>query len=517
MKFKIIFHLFFVSIYTFAQTNIKNESIKELMNDRIDLSYDVIVDRLDKAINLAIATNDSELISKAYLEKATFLYGQKKYKSSLENYLKSSQYLNSKINSSQYHTIQYGLALANQQIGNIEEAKIILLECYNYFKANPEVEDNKKALAAVLGRLTVLNILNKDIISAEKYNLEHLKGSNDKIDTDYALKNKGIIQFYKGNYDLSIDLLNNSLQTIINNKDVYWEMFVLYYLGENYYNKGDQLKAIQYYKKVKALYQKTGITDIVLRDNFLKLNNYYKEQGDKESQVEVINTLIEFDSVNYVVNQDVSQHYFNDYIKSNLTLEKNQLEKEVKFLNNQKVILLIIIIIIATTSFLVYKKLKKKNELLNIKVEEYLDKLSQDSTEDIVVAKVETISDSDKFLFQELEEKIRIFEDNIDFINSDVSLDSLAKNLNTNRSSLSKFINTYKHKNFRKYLNDLRINYIIKMLVSDKKYLNLTMDGLAEECGFNSRQKFSDAFLDTTSIRPKDFIKNLSEKALKQE
>lgn len=513
MKLKIIFYLFFIGVISFAQSKDRDENINELLNYRKDLSNEVIFERLDKAINLAIATNDSELISKAYLEKASFLYGQKKYKSSLESFLKASQYLDQKKNSSHYYTIQYGLALSNQHIGNLEEAENILLECYKYFKANPDVEDNKKAFAAVLGRLTIINILNKDIVNAEKYNLEHLKGSNDKIDSDYALKNQGIIQFYKGNYEQSIKLLNNSLQTIINNKDIYWEMYVLYYLGENYSKLGDESKAINYYEKVKKLYSETGITDIYLRDNFLKLNSFYKEQGDKGKQVELINSLIKFDSINYVVNQDVSQHYFNDYIKSNLTLEKEQLKKEVKFLNYQSVILIVFLTIIVIVAFLVYIKLKKKNELLNRKVEEYLEKLSQDSTEEIVVNKV--VSDSDKALFQDLADKIEEFEDNIEFINSDVSLDSLAKKLNTNRSTLSKYINTYKHKNFRKYINDLRINYIIKMIVSDKKYLNLTMDGLAEECGFNSRQKFSDAFLDTTSIRPKDFIKNLSEKALK--
>ncbi|QTV04871.1 tetratricopeptide repeat protein [Faecalibacter bovis] len=512
MKLNTLIFFLFVCINSFSQTDIKNENIKELLNNRTDLTNEAIFERLDKAIALAISTNDEEIISTAYLEKATFLYGQKKYKTSLENYLKASQYLDPKKNSSKYYTIQYGLALSNQHIGNLEEANTILLECYNYFKNNQEIDDNKKALAAVLGRLTVLNILNNNILKAETYNEEHLKGSNDKIDSDYALKNKGIIQFYKGNYDESIKLLEKSLTTIVNNKDVYWEMYILYYLGENYQKKGEQNKAISYYEQVKALYEKTGITDITLRDNFLKLNSYYKEQGDKSKQVEVINTLIEFDSINYVVNQEVSQHYFNDYIKNNLTLQRDQLEKEVKFLNTQSIVLLILIVIIAIASFLVYYKLKKKNEILNRKVEEYLDKLSQDSTEEVVVAKVETILESDKILFQELEQKIRVFEENLEFINSDVSLDSLAKSLNTNRSTLSKFVNTYKNKNFRKYLNDLRINYIIKKLVSDKKYLNLTMDGLAEECGFNSRQKFSDAFLDTTNIRPKDFIKNLSDK-----
>lgn len=516
MKFKILLLSFFLSINSLiAQTIEERQNINDLLNNRTDLSYNTIIERLDQAINLSIATKDPDLISTTFLEKATFLYGHKKYKTSLENYLKASQYIDKKNNSSKYYTVQYGLALANQQIGNVNESEKILLECYNYFKNNQNVDDNKKALAAVLGRLTIINILKRDILKAEQNNKEHLSVSNDEIDKSYALKNKGIIEYHNANYNESIILLNNSLKTIRNNFDVYWEMYVLYYLGENYAKLGNQEKAINYYEQVKNLYKETGISDITLRDNFLKLNSFYKETGDKEKQVELINTLIEFDSINYVVNQDVSQHYFNDYIKSNLTLEKDQLEKEVKFLNNQSIVLLILIVIIALISFLVYNKLRKKNQLLNRRVEEYIDKLDQDSTEEVVIAKVDTISDADKILFRELDEKVRIFEENEEFINSDVTLDALAKNLNTNRSTLSKFINTYKNKNFRKYINDLRINYIIKKLVNDNKYLNLTMDGLAEECGFNSRQKFSDAFLDTTSIRPKDFIKNLSEKAVK--
>lgn len=103
-------------------------------------------------------------------------------------------------------------------------------------------------------------------------------------------------------------------------------------------------------------------------------------------------------------------------------------------------------------------------------------------------------------------DKLKKFEEGEKYINPKVSLQFLAKNLDTNTKYLSEIINKKKGQNFNNYINDLRIHYIIRKLKSEPKYQNYKVSSLAEECGFNSRNTFTLAFKNTLGISPTNFI-----------
>ncbi len=88
---------------------------------------------------------------------------------------------------------------------------------------------------------------------------------------------------------------------------------------------------------------------------------------------------------------------------------------------------------------------------------------------------------------------------------------TLASQLKTNTYYLSTFINENKGMNFNQYIAELRINYITKLLYTQKKFLNYTTVSLARECGIATRQSFSDLFFEINGIRPTDFIKKRRE------
>jgi len=104
-------------------------------------------------------------------------------------------------------------------------------------------------------------------------------------------------------------------------------------------------------------------------------------------------------------------------------------------------------------------------------------------------------------------EKLEKFEADEDFLDSDISLNLLAENLNTNTKYLSEIINTYKNKNFHSYINELRINYIINKLKNNPVYLKYKVSHLAEEAGFSSHSLFSTVFKQVTGHSPASFIK----------
>ena len=93
------------------------------------------------------------------------------------------------------------------------------------------------------------------------------------------------------------------------------------------------------------------------------------------------------------------------------------------------------------------------------------------------------------------------------FNDIDLTLDSLAKDLNINRNYLSKAINRVTGKNFNTYINEFRVKEAIKMM-SDEKMNLLSIDAIALEVGFGNRISFYQAFKKMTGLSPSDFRKN---------
>ena len=107
-------------------------------------------------------------------------------------------------------------------------------------------------------------------------------------------------------------------------------------------------------------------------------------------------------------------------------------------------------------------------------------------------------------------DKIEEFEINKGFINHEVTLHSLAKLFETNANYLSRVINARIGKNFSQYINDLRIEYAMEGMLSDKKLRKYTIKAIAEECGYRNAESFSKAFYKRNGIYPSYYIKKLN-------
>lgn len=105
--------------------------------------------------------------------------------------------------------------------------------------------------------------------------------------------------------------------------------------------------------------------------------------------------------------------------------------------------------------------------------------------------------------------KLDKFEKSQKFIKKDLSLTSLANELNTNTRYLSEIIKQHKEKNYNHYINSLRIDYITKKLYENPIYREYKISYLAEACGFSSREVFAVIFKKETGVSPSYFISNL--------
>jgi tetratricopeptide (TPR) repeat protein len=95
------------------------------------------------------------------------------------------------------------------------------------------------------------------------------------------------------------------------------------------------------------------------------------------------------------------------------------------------------------------------------------------------------------------------------FLNSNCNLRSLAKKTKTNVTYLSQIIHTYKEKSFHDYMNELRIEYVLKRLKDDVKFRSFSIRGIANEIGYKSDASFVKHFKNKTGLNPSYYIKEL--------
>ncbi|OMP13926.1 hypothetical protein COLO4_00608, partial [Corchorus olitorius] len=107
--------------------------------------------------------------------------------------------------------------------------------------------------------------------------------------------------------------------------------------------------------------------------------------------------------------------------------------------------------------------------------------------------------------------KLATFEKSEKYLKKDLTISSLAGQLNTNTKYLSEVIKNNTSQNFNHYINNLRINYIVHKLYNEPKYREYKISYLAEECGFASSQVFVIAFKKINGLTPSYFIQSLKE------
>lgn len=109
-------------------------------------------------------------------------------------------------------------------------------------------------------------------------------------------------------------------------------------------------------------------------------------------------------------------------------------------------------------------------------------------------------------LFLKLTEKIK--EDKL-FLQKDVTIRSLSRQLKINEKEFSKLIKIHTQKNFYHYINQFRLDEF-KELLKTEKADQLSLLGLSEEAGFYSKSTFYSVFKTCENMTPKQFKDQLN-------
>ncbi|PIB23618.1 AraC family transcriptional regulator [Maribacter sp. 4U21] len=97
---------------------------------------------------------------------------------------------------------------------------------------------------------------------------------------------------------------------------------------------------------------------------------------------------------------------------------------------------------------------------------------------------------------------------NLYYLNPELTLTSLADSLGIHPNKLSKIINEGTGKSFSDFVNDYRINAVIKRL-GNPEYNHITLLGISFECGFNSKTTFNRVFKEAKGVTPFEYKKSL--------
>ncbi|MBW1297953.1 helix-turn-helix domain-containing protein [Aquimarina litoralis] len=92
------------------------------------------------------------------------------------------------------------------------------------------------------------------------------------------------------------------------------------------------------------------------------------------------------------------------------------------------------------------------------------------------------------------------------FLNASLKLDDVVKHIEVPQKTISTVLNQHIGKTFNEFINEYRIATFKKRLL-DNDTNNLTITGIAFECGFNSQATFQRTFKTITGVSPKEFQK----------
>ena len=92
------------------------------------------------------------------------------------------------------------------------------------------------------------------------------------------------------------------------------------------------------------------------------------------------------------------------------------------------------------------------------------------------------------------------------FLNKNLTVGELAEALEMPTHQLSKLINNQLGQSFFEFINRYRVEEV-KLRFFEPKFSNLTVLGIAMECGFNSKASFNRIFKQFTGLTPTEYIK----------
>ncbi|WP_394749851.1 helix-turn-helix domain-containing protein [Spongiimicrobium salis] len=478
-------------------------------------AYKRSLNYIDQALIKAEKTQDWQLLSEAYLKQGNSYLLNWQNQDALEAYHKVLEISKNSKNKEKEVISKVNIGIIRNRMKQYEKA---IQECLEALETvDHTLLKNSK------NHVNLLTIISESYLGMESYDeaLQFAKiGIRISQTIDYP---RGLIDLYtktgvvhckEEDYTLGFEYLDKAQQLIASKKikEQYFLQNIRYYRAMAYHEQRDYKEAIsqllQFVQYAKGNRRKIKVRTV---EAYRLLADSYKQYGDKDSSifwydkyVKLNDQFLErkYDLVNKIYETD-TQKLGNEIA----VLKQEQLQQKK---NNTYVLGVAIAIFIAALVFLffIFKKSnsnggKSNNSINNTNDEDKTNSPSLQNAKNAkeIVIHTDTVGD----VLRRLEK----LEHQEYFLDLECNLRTMAKKVRTNATYLSVIINNHKHKKFITYINDLRINYTLERLHSDKKFRSFSIKSIAKEVGYKSDYSFAKHFKSKTGVNPSDYIKNL--------
>lgn len=477
-------------------------------------ALDIKLQYADSAIVIARQANNYELIGSAIYTKGVVYNKYNDWDKTLEHYLLADNYINQTANKYLEHKIKYAIGQAAYRLGDYQQALSNTEACVAYFAT----QNDKKHQKGYINSLHLSGLLHNRLGNYKKCTeiiaLGIIKAKELSRDETllkfYSLD--AINKYHLGFYRESIEALQTYLPDFIQQENDRQHLLSLFFIGKNYIALGENQKAIPYFEKVDALFAQYGYLRDDMAENYYYLIEDAQQKKDLKRELYYTNRLIEAEKL-------LNQQYKNiavrikKYDTQNLLATKERIENKLQqkqATNNGLIILLAVVGCCMVVLVVRYIRNKRKFEILYkqfMEAQKQRNHIPSNENEPVeVFIKPTSNSELKEEVVLRILKRLEQFEAHKEFLKDDLTMAKLAKSIKTNVKYLSRVIQDYKQKDYVRYINELRVNYLTDLLKSPK-YQNYSIEGYAKELGFSSAKGFNKAFAETTGMKFSDFLK----------
>lgn len=460
----------------------------------------------DSIIDFSNNINHEDFPAYGYMMKGFMYYLNDEDMESLSQYIKARNYAISKNNTEQLYGINQFIGVMKSQLGEYKVAKKIYDEQLKLIKSNPNyVTRYDSDYLIILDNLAKYYLENRILDSAEIRINEGLKFSlkNKQTYSYYTfLSNSGYLLYFQKKYSRALDSLQKVEPMLTDNS-----LAMCYYYQGKIYQFKKSNNYVNFFKKIDSIYTIKKYAFPEFKDSYRQLVDYYAEKSDTKNQLFYLEKLIQVDSSLNIRYKEINNELIHNFEFPKLVAEKDSLIKKIEKEKNIEILSLVIISSIAIISgFLYYKRQKEYKTLYNDLIKEE----GKNEFNETKQSNSNITLDLAEDVINDLLSKLEHFEKKKEFLDCNLTLNSMAKKFNSNTTYLSKVINFYKDNSIANYLNLLRIDYAIKELKTNKTLRSYTIKAISKEVGFSNSESFSKAFMKKTGLKPSYYIKQLN-------
>lgn len=547
------------------KTNSKEERLVLLnryAEQVLNINPDSAMVYLDSAIELSIETGNSYELGLAQLRKGNIYNNLGDYRDAIEiakmaliNFTESKDTLGvidtySCIGISYCYLSDYRNALGffSKGLRTAEELKdtaSLILMLSNMAYIYNEQEDFDKALPYLLRSIYMKEGLPNELsivmsfvnVSTLYFNLGSVDTALMYLDTAEAIATKwdldlvrqavyqrrGIIFRSEGKYDDAIGFLNSAFNIQQEMKNKRGMATSLLSIAHAFRDSKQLDSAFYYYNEAIEIADSNGYADIK-RDLLMGQAQTYKMTGNFE---EAIRSLEGY----YRIKDSLAENDVTIQMASLESFYENEKkEQEIGYqetvIDAQRKALVWLIVAVAITLLLLvlalrqkrkkdlaYKSLVKANIEIARKQELNDIKLQIENARDAIGEEVSHSKGNEKYsnsgLSEDQKEQLlndisSLMEKEKLYLKADLTVSDIADKLGVYGKYISQVINEKFDKNFYNFVNEYRINEARRMLISPE-WKHLSIEGIGNSAGFNSKSSFNTAFKKFTGLTPSYF------------